>query len=132
MQTERPRILVEATIWGEFTNKPIALQHLAWYLRTGQRRDFVVGANIVGQHNSPLVRLLGDRATSIWFVARIERRGCPNSLGPGLFQTCPTGADSESNSERRLRFRLFGRDREANAALFALSFVDAARAPWSG
>ena len=84
------------------------------------------------QHNSPLVGLLGDRTTSISFCRSNRKDDAIDSRSLGLFQTCPNGADSESNSELRLPFRLFGRDREANAALFALSFVDAARAPWSG
>jgi hypothetical protein len=41
-----PRQLVNAAILAKFSGKPIALEHLNWYLSTGGGRDFVEDANI--------------------------------------------------------------------------------------
>ena len=41
-----PRQLVNAAILAKFSDKPIALTHLNWYLSTGGGRDFNEDANI--------------------------------------------------------------------------------------
>lgn len=42
----QPRQLVDTAIFVEFRNKPIALNHLNWYLSTGRGTDLVEDANI--------------------------------------------------------------------------------------
>jgi hypothetical protein len=42
----QPKTLIDTAVIVEFRDKPIALQHLNWYLSTGKGADFVEDANI--------------------------------------------------------------------------------------
>jgi hypothetical protein len=41
-----PQTVVDVALWAKFGDKPIAKQHLEWYLTKGKGKDFVEDANI--------------------------------------------------------------------------------------